>query len=149
MAIATLFVEAFFRSENERRRLTAAQVKLKGKFTTGNIAHDLSVGLLSSRVRNRFQDQAYNYVGTGNVDGSAVTSPDPELGDPSTNRDERSLEAPPSLVANQRHPRADAARQVDHALEADCRGRERVAAAVVPRPQVGPVGAEQKKGDKA
>jgi iron complex outermembrane receptor protein len=81
-----------FRSENERRRLTAAQVKLKGKFTTGSVAHDLSVGLLSSRVRNRFQYQAYNYVGTGNVDGSAVTSPDPELGDPSTNRDERSLE---------------------------------------------------------
>lgn len=81
-----------FRSENERRRLTAAQVKLKGKFTTGSIAHDLSVGLLSSRVRNRFEDQAYNYVGAGNVDGSAATSPDPALTDFNTNRDERSLE---------------------------------------------------------
>ncbi|WP_235579371.1 TonB-dependent siderophore receptor [Pseudorhodoferax sp. Leaf274] len=81
-----------FRSENERRRLTAAQVKLKGKLTTGSIAHDLSAGLLSSRVRNRFQDQAYNYVGEGNVNGSAVTSPDPSLTDFNTNRDERSLE---------------------------------------------------------
>nr|WP_145549527.1 TonB-dependent siderophore receptor [Variovorax boronicumulans] len=81
-----------FRSENERRRLTAAQVKLKGKITTGSVAHDLSVGLLSSRVRNRFQDQAYNYVGVGNVDGSVVTSPDPALTDFNTNRVERSLE---------------------------------------------------------
>lgn len=81
-----------FRSENERRRLTAAQLKLKGKLTTGSVAHDLSVGLLSSRVRNRFQDQAYNWVGYGNVDGSAINPPDPSLTDSNTNRDERSLE---------------------------------------------------------
>ncbi|WP_326539819.1 TonB-dependent siderophore receptor [Pseudorhodoferax sp.] len=81
-----------FRSENEQRRLSAAQVKLKGKLATGAIAHDLSIGLLSSRTRNRFQDQAYNYVGTGLVDGSAVTAPDPALTDANTNRDERSLE---------------------------------------------------------
>lgn len=81
-----------YRSENERRRLTAAQLKLKGKVVTGGVAHDLSVGLLSSRVRNRFDASAYNPVGSGNVDGTAVTSPDPALTTPNTNRDERSLE---------------------------------------------------------
>ncbi len=82
-----------FRSENERRRLTAAQLKLKGKLTTGTIAHDLSVGLLSSRVRNRFQEQTNQFLlEPGNVDGTAVTTANPEPNDPSTNRDERSLE---------------------------------------------------------
>lgn len=81
-----------FRSENEQRRQTAAQFKLKGRVATGSIQHDLSIGVLSSRVRNRFQDQAYNYAGVGNVDGTAITSPQPELTDTNTNRDERSLE---------------------------------------------------------
>ena len=81
-----------FRSENEQRRQTAGQVKLKGKLATGGITHDLTVGVLAARVRNRFDLQAYNYVGTGNVQGTAVTPADPTLGEQNTNRDERSLE---------------------------------------------------------
>ncbi len=81
-----------FRSENEQRRQTAAQFKLKGRVATGGITHDLSAGLLSSRVRNRFQTQTSQWVGSGNVDGTAVTAPNPTPNDPSTNRDERSLE---------------------------------------------------------
>lgn len=81
-----------FRSENERRRQDAASVRLTGRLRTAGIAHELSVGVLGSRVRNRFQRQAYNYVGTGNVQGTAVLSADPSLTDENTNRDERSLE---------------------------------------------------------
>jgi iron complex outermembrane receptor protein len=81
-----------FRSENEQRRQTAAQVKLKGRVATGAITHDLSIGVLSSVVRNRFQNQAYNWVGYGNVDGTAVTPANSALDEPNTNRDERSLE---------------------------------------------------------
>ncbi|MBS0429764.1 MAG: TonB-dependent siderophore receptor [Proteobacteria bacterium] len=81
-----------FRSENERRRQTAGNLALKGRFTTGSVQHDLSVGLLASRVRNRFQDQAYNYVGSGNVWGTAIVPADPTLTSPNTNRDERSTE---------------------------------------------------------
>ncbi|MEO7547297.1 MAG: TonB-dependent receptor, partial [Ramlibacter sp.] len=80
------------RSENEKRRQQAASLNLKGKLATGAVSHDLSFGLLSSRVRNRFQQQAFNYVGTGNVDGTAVVPADPALTDENTNRDERSLE---------------------------------------------------------
>ena len=51
-----------------------------------------TVGVQQSRVRNRFQQQAYNYVGTGNVEGTLVTPADPSLTDENTNRDERSTE---------------------------------------------------------
>jgi iron complex outermembrane recepter protein len=81
-----------FRSENERRRQDAASVNLKGKFATGGVGHDLSLGLLTSKVRNRFDKQAFNFVGTGNVNGTAVVPPDPTLALESTNRDERSVE---------------------------------------------------------
>ncbi len=81
-----------FRSEHEDRRQTAAQLRLKGRAATGGVTHDLSIGVLASRVRNRFDTSAYNYVGTGQVDGTAVTPPDPTLTVPNTNRDERSLE---------------------------------------------------------
>jgi iron complex outermembrane receptor protein len=81
-----------FRSQNERRRQDAAALNLKGKLTTGAVSHDVSFGVLASRVRNRFEPQAYNFVGTGNIDGTAIVPPDPTLSAPSTNRDERSLE---------------------------------------------------------
>ena len=81
-----------FRSENERRTQTAGSLALKGKFATGRLRHDVSATLLASRVRNRFEDQAYNYVGTGNVAGTAIVPADPTLTDVNTQRDERSTE---------------------------------------------------------
>jgi len=81
-----------FRSDNEKRRIDAASLNLKGRLTTGAVSHDLSFGLLASRSRNRFEPQAFNYVGGGNVQGTAFTPPDPRLLVPSTNRDERSVE---------------------------------------------------------
>ena len=81
-----------FRSQNERRRQDAASVNLKGKLATGAVSHDLSFGLLTSKVRNRFGNNAFNFVGSGNVLGTAVVPPDPTLAFTSTNRDERSVE---------------------------------------------------------
>ena len=81
-----------FRSENERRRSDALDLSLQGKLQTGPLSHALTVGALRSTVRNRFQQQAYNYVGTGNVSGTLVTPADPSLTDENTNRDERSTE---------------------------------------------------------
>ena len=54
--------------------------------------HDLTLGVTHSTVRNRFQLQAFNYVGTGNVQGTLVAPADPSLTDQNTQRDERSLE---------------------------------------------------------
>ncbi|MEP7295141.1 MAG: TonB-dependent siderophore receptor [Burkholderiales bacterium] len=81
-----------FRSEDERRRIDTLDLSLQGKLRTGNVGHTLTAGVLQSRVHNRFQQQAYNYVGTGNVDGTLFTAPDPSLTDENTNRDERSTE---------------------------------------------------------
>ena len=81
-----------FRSENETRRQVAGALNLKGKLAAGSVGHDLSFSLLRSQVRNRFQAQAYNYVGAGNVQGTAPNPADPTPTDPSTNRDERSVE---------------------------------------------------------
>lgn len=81
-----------FRSENERRRVDALDLQFAGTAHTGAVRHELSTGVLLSRTRDRFQRQAYNYVGTGRDDGSAITAPAPELTDENTNRDERSTE---------------------------------------------------------
>ncbi len=81
-----------FRSENERRMQQVANLTLRGRGTWGGITHDLALGLLASQVRQRFQMLAFNYAGSGQVDGSAVTTPDPTLTGQNTNRDERSLE---------------------------------------------------------
>jgi len=81
-----------FRSENEHRTQQAASLGLKGKLQTGTVSHELNLGLMQSRVHNRFQDSAYNYVGSGNIDGTALVPADPSLTTANTNRDERALE---------------------------------------------------------
>ena len=81
-----------FRSENEHRTQQAASLNLIGKVSTGSVVHKLNLGLQSSRVKQRFQMQAYNWVGVGNVQGTSMLSADPTLSDQSTNRDEHSLE---------------------------------------------------------
>jgi iron complex outermembrane receptor protein len=81
-----------FRSENEHRDTTALDVSASGPVQIAGLRHDLTVGGLTSQFKSRFQRQAYNYAGTGKVDGSAVTPPAPDLTDENTNRDERSHE---------------------------------------------------------
>jgi len=81
-----------FRSDNEHRNTTALDLSLAGKFSTGEIQHSLSTGALFTRFKARFQGEAYNYVGSGNINGQVFTPDDPSLLDANTNRDERSNE---------------------------------------------------------
>jgi iron complex outermembrane receptor protein len=81
-----------FRSEGERRTTTAADLALNGRQALAGITHHWSAGVLATRHEARFNRQAYNYVGSGTIDGTAVVPPDPTLTDENTNRDERSLE---------------------------------------------------------
>lgn len=81
-----------FRSEGERRRQDAAQLNLKGRLATGVVTHDLSFGVLASRTRVPAMLQAFNWVGTGHIDGTAVVPPDPSLTFPLPARDEKSVE---------------------------------------------------------
>lgn len=81
-----------FRSENERRRVHAAQTALQGEVRTGGLTHALQVGLLASRLRYRLGPQVFQFVGQGNIDGSVQTPANPEPNATNTNRSERSLE---------------------------------------------------------
>lgn len=81
-----------YRSENEHRDTTSLDVSASGPVQLAGLRHDVTVGGLTSRFQSRFQRQAYNYAGTGNVDGNAVTPPAPDLSYENTNRDERSNE---------------------------------------------------------
>ena len=81
-----------FRSENERRRTDAVEAAVHGGLRTGPVAHTVSAGVLRSRFRARFQQQAFNFTGTGNVSGELLTPEAPALTDENTNRDERSTE---------------------------------------------------------
>ena len=81
-----------FRSENESRRSSTLDVTLHGAARTASLAHEFSLGVQRTIVKNRFQASAFNFAGTGNVDGTLVTPPAPDLVVPQTNRDERSTE---------------------------------------------------------
>jgi iron complex outermembrane recepter protein len=81
-----------YRSDNERRRTDALDVSLSGQATWGGFEHRLALGALHTRFKARFQGLAFNFVGTGNIDGSATTAPDPTLGPGIANRDEKSTE---------------------------------------------------------
>lgn len=81
-----------FRSDNERRSTTAAQLQLKGQIETGSIKHNLGLGLMASRVRDRFEQQAFNFTGTSNLNNLLALPADPTLTGENTNRTERSTE---------------------------------------------------------
>ena len=81
-----------FRSEGERRNSDALDVSLQGRTTLAGLQHHFSLGVLGTRYSARFARQAYNYVGTGAIDGNSVVPADPTPGDQNTQRDERSTE---------------------------------------------------------
>jgi iron complex outermembrane receptor protein len=81
-----------FRSDDERRRSDAADLSFSGRVQTGAVTHELVVGALRSRFESRLHDYAYNFVGTGTIDGNSVVPPDPSLTQANVNRDERSTE---------------------------------------------------------
>jgi iron complex outermembrane recepter protein len=81
-----------YRSVGERRRQDAISADVKGKLATGGISHELSFGVMRANSRERLPDYAYNFVGTGDITGTAVVPPDPTLVYPGTKRDESSVE---------------------------------------------------------
>ena len=81
-----------FRSESEQRTSDAIDVSLRGRIRLAGALHRFNAGVLVTRQVARFQRQAFNYVGTGSIDGLAVLPPDPSLTDENTNRSERSTE---------------------------------------------------------
>ena len=81
-----------YRSENERRRTDSVEAAAHGELKIVGMPHQWSVGLLQSRVKNRFGAQSFDFAGTGNVDGTLGTPPNDPRSSPNTDRDERSSE---------------------------------------------------------
>jgi iron complex outermembrane recepter protein len=106
-----------FRSDNERRTSDALDLAVKGRAQLASTTHTFNAGVLFTRYVARFGRQAFNFVGTGTIDGRSIVPPDPTLTDENTNRNERSTElhlqdmlplgAQWSLWAGARHTRLD------------------------------------------
>ena len=81
-----------FRSDGERRTSDALDVSLRGQTQLAGLTHQFHAGVLFTRHEARFGGQAFNFVGTGTIDGLSAVPPDPTLFDGNTNRNERSTE---------------------------------------------------------
>jgi iron complex outermembrane recepter protein len=82
-----------FRSENERRKMTAGNLYLHGNFEAAGIKHELRVGLLQRNYSEDYEaKQAYNWVGTGNLYTPFTLPADPTPRDKNTQRASRSTE---------------------------------------------------------
>jgi len=82
-----------YRSEGERRRNDAVDLGLRGSTRLLAQEHRWQAGVQWSRRRAALPDQAYNYVGTGTVDGSSITPADPTpIAGSGSARNERSTE---------------------------------------------------------
>ena len=81
-----------FRSDDERRLARDLDVHLSGEFDTGKLRHALTAGVLESRFVATFNNEAYNFVGIGNIAGTAVVPSDPSLTSPNVDRTERNTE---------------------------------------------------------
>jgi iron complex outermembrane receptor protein len=76
-----------FRSNNEHRRTESAKLVFDISGVTGPLTHVAQVGTIATRSRDRFEKQAYNYVGVGNINGTTVLPENSATNDENTNRD--------------------------------------------------------------
>jgi iron complex outermembrane recepter protein len=81
-----------FRSDNETRKTTSAKLEIKGQMDTLFAKINPTFGILVNKVQDRFEKQAYNFSGTGNLNNLAALPADGSLTAENTNRDERSTE---------------------------------------------------------
>jgi len=90
-----------YRSENEARNTWAWDAKLQGKLSALGVQHRVSLGL---RARNAKTDlnptQAYNWVGTTNINTPIALPADGSANDLNTNSRERAIDASASLVSD-------------------------------------------------
>ena len=81
-----------FRSEGERRNSSALDLYATGQAQWAGLRHRFNAGVLFTRFESRLGGQAYNYAGSGTIDGASQVAASPALSSQNTNRDERSTE---------------------------------------------------------
>ena len=66
-----------YQSTGEVKTLLSTQALLQGKFATGSVRHQLTLGAESLRRRDEYGDYVYDYRGTSNIYQSMAVSPSP------------------------------------------------------------------------
>ena len=81
-----------YRSDGEQRRTDALDLSLEGRAAVGATTHHVSAGVLATRFEARLPPQAFNFAGTGTVDGSVAVPAAPLPLSDVASRSERSTE---------------------------------------------------------
>ncbi|MEB0136479.1 TonB-dependent siderophore receptor [Actimicrobium sp. CCC2.4] len=66
-----------YQSTGEVKTLLSTQALLQGKFATGSLRHQLTLGADTLRRRDEYGDYVYDYRGTSNIYQSMAVSPSP------------------------------------------------------------------------
>ncbi|MBZ2208204.1 TonB-dependent siderophore receptor [Massilia soli] len=67
-----------YQSVGESKSPFGAQALLQGKFSTGAVAHDLTIGSSLFRRSDRFGDYVYDYAGSSNIYQNVIVPPAPD-----------------------------------------------------------------------
>nr|WP_295776783.1 TonB-dependent siderophore receptor [Rhodoferax sp.] len=90
-----------YRSENEERSTWAWDANMKGKLIAGGVVHTLNLGLSGRSARTDLAPkQAYNFVGTTNINTPIALPGDGTAGDLNTNSRERAVDAYASMASD-------------------------------------------------
>ena len=90
-----------YRSENEERNTWAWDANMKGKLIAGGVVHTLSLGLSGRNARTDLAPkQAYNFVGTTNINTPIALPGDGTANDLNTNNRERAVDAYASMASD-------------------------------------------------
>ncbi len=90
-----------YRSENENRNTWAWDAHMQGKVMAGGVVHQLTMGLSGRNARTDLAPkQAYNYVGTTNINTPIVLPADGTAGDLNTNSRESAIDGYASLSSD-------------------------------------------------
>ena len=83
-----------FRSNNESRKTTSTKLELKGEWESWltKTKTNPTLGLSFNKVSDKFEKQAYNYSGSGNLNSFVTLPEDASLTGENTNRNERNVE---------------------------------------------------------
>ncbi len=81
-----------YRSDNERRDTFAGSLRLEGRAGWGGLQHQLATGATWTDFRLHPNTQAYNWAGTGTIDGRTPVDPAPTPTYTTDGRHERSTE---------------------------------------------------------
>lgn len=90
-----------YRSENEERSTWAWDANMKGKLIAGGVVHTLAMGLSGRNARTDLAPkQAYNFVGTTNINTPITLPGDGTANDLNTNSRERAVDAYASMASD-------------------------------------------------